>query len=55
MPNSKSSKIVQKMLKKCQKMKNMSKKGEKMKNTTGKDPFDVVADFMSQRNQESAS
>jgi len=33
MPNSKTSKIVEKMLKKCQKMKNMSKKGEKMKNT----------------------
>jgi hypothetical protein len=23
--------------------------------STGKDPFDVVADFMSQRNQEAAS
>jgi hypothetical protein len=32
MPNSKTSKNVQKMLKKCQKMKNMSKKEEKMKN-----------------------
>jgi len=30
MPNSKTSKIVQKTLKKCQKMKNISKNGEKM-------------------------
>jgi hypothetical protein len=52
MPNSKSSKIVQKMLKKCQKMKNMSKNGEKMKNTTDKDPFDVVADFMNSRSEK---
>jgi hypothetical protein len=52
MPNSKTSKIVQKMLKKCQKMKNMSKKGEKMKNTTDKDPFDVVADFMNSRSEK---